>query len=269
MVVILKKIGIVIFFLLILTAVVMGILFKSVPSVSQNVTIDQSSVIVIDAGHGGADGGALSLAGICEKEYNLSIAKKLEALFADAGIKTVMTRTGDDIDLEYPEEQTPLERKRNDLKFRKEMAKEKNADLLISIHMNKFTSASVKGAQTFYDKTFPVSEEIAALIQSEFVRVLDPENRRKEKQADSSIYLMKNPHVPSVLVECGFLSNPEEEANLRDEAYQEKVAMCIYSGVMKYLNGEKKEKVPVETQNPQPSQKPDAIISDLIKEYYG
>lgn len=269
MVVILKKIGIVIFFLLILTAVVMGILLKSVPSVSQNVTIDQSSVIVIDAGHGGADGGALSVTGICEKEYNLTIAKKLEVLFADAGIKTVMTRTGDDIDLEYPDEQTPLERKRNDLKFRKNMPKEKNADLLISIHMNKFGSASIKGAQTFYDKTFPASEEIARLIQNEFVRVLDPNNKRKEKKAESSIYLMKNPNVPSVLVECGFLSNPEEEANLRDEAYQEKVAICIYSGVMKYLEGERTNEKGDESQKSNPSQSPDSIISDLIKEYYG
>ena len=215
---------------------------------------------------GNVDDGKSTLIGRLLHDSKMIYEDHLEAITKDS--KKVGT-TGDDIDLEYPEEQTPLERKRNDLKFRKEMAKEKNADLLISIHMNKFTSASVKGAQTFYDKTFPVSEEIAALIQSEFVRVLDPENRRKEKQADSSIYLMKNPHVPSVLVECGFLSNPEEEANLRDEAYQEKVAMCIYSGVMKYLNGEKKEKVPVETQNPQPSQKPDVIISDLIKEYYG
>ncbi len=269
MVVILKKIGVVIFFLLILTAVVMGMLLKSVPSVSQNVTMDKSSVIVIDAGHGGADGGALSVTGICEKEYNLAIAQKLEALFADAGIQTVMTRTGDDIDLEYPEDQTPLERKRNDLKFRKEMPKEKNADLLISIHMNKFSSTSVKGAQTFYDASFPASKEIARLIQNEFVSVLDPDNKRQEKQADSSIYLMKSPYVPSVLVECGFLSNPEEEANLRNEEYQEKVAVCIYSGVMKYLEGDKTGQSEQEVQNSEPSQTPDEIISNLIKEYYG
>jgi len=235
MVIIFKKAGLVAILIIMFTMITIGVMIKTAPAASKNVKIDKNSVIVIDAGHGGADGGALSSSGISEKEYNLAIAKKLETLFKKFKIKTIMTRVGDDITLSYPEDQTPLERKRADLVFRKELPKKTKADLLLTIHMNKFANSSICGAQVFYDKKFPQSEKIALAIQKEFTHVLDPNNKRQAKPVDSSIYLLKNPHVPSVLIECGFLSNPQEEAKLQSKKYQEKVARCIYSGIVKYF----------------------------------
>jgi N-acetylmuramoyl-L-alanine amidase len=236
MVIIFKKAGLIAVLIVIFTMVSIGVMIKSAPAASKNVKIDKKSVIVIDPGHGGADGGASSTAGICEKEYNLAIAKKLTALFTKYKIKTVMTREDDDITLTYPEDQTPLERKRADLVYRKELPKIKKADLLLTIHMNKFSDSSIRGAQVFYDTKFHESKEIALSIQNEFTHVLDPTNKRLSKPVDSSIYLLKNPHVPSVLIECGFLSNPQEEAKLRTKKYQNKIALCIYSGILKYLD---------------------------------
>ena len=233
MVVIFKKTGIIAVGVVLFCAILVGLMVRSSPNVSSRVMLSRSSVIVIDPGHGGIDGGAQSPDGRCEKDYNLAVAKALKKICDKAQIKTILTRDGDDLPLTYSPEQTPLSKKRQDLNYRRTLPKTKKADLLITIHMNKFQSTKAHGAQVFYDTHFEGSEQLAAAIQKELL-TLDPTNTRTSKPAESSIYLFKNPNVPTILVECGFLSNPEEEKKLRSSSYQKKLAQCIYQGILRY-----------------------------------
>lgn len=241
MVVIFKKTGVFAVAILVITSIIIGIMVKSAPAVSSQVIISRNSTIVIDAGHGGIDGGALSPNGLCEKDYNLAVAKELQRLFQKAKIKIIMTRSGDDLPLTYSGTQTPLEKKRADLNYRRTLPKAKKADLLITIHMNKFQNTRAHGAQVFYDSKFPVSAGIAQSIQKELIQSLDKKNTRTIKPAENSIYLFKSPYVPTVLVECGFLSNPEEEKKLRSSSYQKKIARCIYDGILQYITDQAKK----------------------------
>lgn len=189
-------------------------------------------VIVIDAGHGGRDGGAIGRNGTVEKNINLEIAKKLKAYIEENGDTCVMIREIDEG--LYSEYKTGETKKSQDMKKRKEIIREYNADALISIHLNSFPQAQYYGAQVFYPRGDKESEILAKYTQEELVKTLNRNNKRVEKSTDN-YYIILNNDIPSVLVECGFLSNPEEEKLLSNDEYQSKIAWAIYCGVMRYF----------------------------------
>lgn len=187
--------------------------------------------ILIDAGHGGEDGGATSCAGILESTYNLEIALRLEKVLQLLGYQTKMIRTGDYA--VHREGQTIAARKASDLRERVALANNTEGAVLISIHQNYFPESKYSGAQVFYADT-PESADFAKLLQSELRKILNPGSKRQEKKA-SGIYLMEHVSCPAVLIECGFLSNPQEEVLLRDSRYQKKLCGVIASVLGTYF----------------------------------
>ena len=196
--------------------------------------------IVIDAGHGGRDPGAIGRTGLEEKEINLDIAKRLKRLFARVGVYVVMTREAD-IDYGDVKESSSgeLTKKRRDILHRVRMANQSEADLLLSIHVNSFPQSIWSGAQCFYDNEHPASKVVAEKIQEQLVEKLGP-NRRRALAAD--YMLLKSTNIPSVTVEVGFLSNPREEQLLATAEYREQLAEAIFLGTIIYLAGGEGEK---------------------------
>lgn len=191
----------------------------------------QRFCVVVDAGHGGDDPGKVGVNGTLEKELNLAIAKRLAALLRQADVQVVMTRK-EDAGL-Y--DTGTSGKKVQDMKRRIALMEETAPDLVVSIHQNSYSDEAIKGAQVFYYTGSEEGQTLAQLIQKRMVSVLDPENHRVEKENDS-YYLLKKTSRPIVIVECGFLSNPQEEILLCDPAYQERVAWNIHMGILQYLN---------------------------------
>ena len=196
------------------------------------------SVVVIDAGHGGEDGGASSAAGLLEKDVNLSVSFALRDLFEAAGIPVVMTRTEDtllydrNVDFRGRKKALDLAARRIVAEKTAEAAAEDGgASLFISIHMNAFPAPQYSGMQVWYGTGSTASAEVADAIQSASLSLM-PNNHRKIKAAGSSIYLLDRIKTPAVLVECGFLSNPDEAELLSKEDYQRAVAAVIFAGVV-------------------------------------
>lgn len=193
------------------------------------------TTVVIDAGHGGEDGGAVSRTGVAESTLNLQIAIKLECLMGLLGYRTQMLRT-DDTSLADATAGSYSEKKISDLKKRVEIINGIPEALLVSIHQNHFDQTQYRGAQVFYHNC-PQSNALAQLTQENLRTALDLTNARQCKPADG-IYLMEHIQCPGILVECGFLSNPDEERLLRDFGYQNKIAIAVAASVSGYL-GEK------------------------------
>lgn len=194
-------------------------------------------VIVLDAGHGGPDGGASSREGLIEKDINLAVSLYLRDYLQQAGAIVVMTRE-EDKDLAAPDTRGYSKRKTEDLKTRVRFVEEQQANLLVSIHMNSIPSPRWRGAQTFYYPNHADSPGFAALVQEELTRNLENTDR-VAKPADQKVYLLEMVKIPSVLVEVGFLSHHGEARLLGNEAYQRKVAASIYQGILRYSSGEK------------------------------
>lgn len=195
----------------------------------------KNKVVMIDPGHGGIDPGAIGRTGVLEDNINLEIALKLRKLIEQSGGVGLMIRE-DDSGL-YSEGRARIRDKKNeDLKERHKMINESEADILISIHLNFFPQSQYYGAQCFYNSGDEEGKKLAELIQTELIDVIQNNNTRKAKSIDT-VYLLKNNKMPGVLVECGFLSNYEEERLLQDENYQEKLAWAIFMGMMKYFEG--------------------------------
>ena len=190
-------------------------------------------VIVLDAGHGEPDGGAVGTTGAKEQELNLKIALLTQEFLEQSGMKVIMTRTDDEGIQDSGK--TVRQKKRSDMSNREKLMNQSDADLFVSVHMNKFTDPKYSGPQVFYSLNGEQSEKMAKLLQEELIRVLEPEMHREVKQATGDIYLLKKAKVPAVLVECGFLSNREEEQKLLSEDYQKKTAWAIYASVVKYF----------------------------------
>lgn len=192
-------------------------------------------IVVVDAGHGGEDPGAVSAySGAKEKDINLIIAQKTKKLLEDAGYTVVMTRSEDV--LSYDDEKLSMTAKRRqDLIKRKKMMDESNADIVISIHLNSFSDAQYHGAQTFYTKESLSSKKLAISLQTALREILDPENDREALLKSDDIIITKNCKVTTAIVECGFLSNQDEEKKLVDDAYQAKIAESIKAGVDNYF----------------------------------
>lgn len=191
--------------------------------------------VIIDAGHGGMDGGAVSDDGILEKDINLSLAKRLRELFALADVNVVMTREDDSMLCEADSRH----KKRDDLENRVKIAKSYENAVFVSIHINKFPVEKYSGLQVYYSRANENSKRIAESVQAKTALVLQPQNTRKTKPADSSIYVLDNLDIPAVLIECGFLSNKREAALLSDAEYQEKLACVIFASVADAISNEK------------------------------
>lgn len=191
-----------------------------------------SKVIVIDPGHGGFDPGKPGIHGADEKHLNLQIGLKLRDYLEQAGAVVIMTRTTDD-DVDGME---GVKHKSKDMVERKKIAVD--GDIVVSIHQNSFSQPNVKGAQTFYSAKSPEGKELGTLIQKSIKEHADETNRREAK-SNNNYYVLKAMEIPAVIVECGFLTNPEEEAKLNDTTYQDKIAWSIYIGIIRYFENMK------------------------------
>lgn len=190
--------------------------------------------IVLDAGHGGEDGGASGCSQVPEKVINLKITQDLQQLLQPSGFHVVMTRTNDTSISDNLD--TIHERKVSDLHNRMKIIQSQENCIFVSIHQNQFPQSRYHGAQIFYSKNNGESKILAETIKSRIVGLLQNDNTREIKPATSSIYLLWNSQVPSILVECGFLSNEEECELLNNEDYQHKIAFSIYCGLMDYCS---------------------------------
>lgn len=196
---------------------------------------EQAETLILDAGHGGEDGGAVSVSGTRESQINLSIVLKLDDLLGMYGTAPVLLRDSD-ISLHDSDCVTLREKKVSDLKNRVEAIESVEQAVLISIHQNSYPDGRYHGTQSFYAPT-EGSEALAQQIQSAIQTSLQPDNNREIKQIPDTIYLMNHISCPAVLVECGFLTNEEEEARLRDEDYQRKLAAVLMSAWLNVSEG--------------------------------
>lgn len=184
-----------------------------------------SKVVILDAGHGGWDPGKTGTTGDNEKNINLQIAKKLKQYLEQGGAVVYMTRNSDE---------ALGEKKTEDMKERKNIVNESDGDIFISIHQNAFPKEAAKGAQVFYHKESEDGKRLAEEIQEALRECVDSENTRQAKE-NTNYYILKKTQIPSALVECGFLSNIEEERKLNTQQYQEQIAWAIYVGIMNYF----------------------------------
>ena len=189
-------------------------------------------VIVLDPGHGGEDGGAVSANGVRESGLNLEISLRTRDLLRFLGIPVVMTRETD-LSIHSPEAVTVSEKKISDLKNRVALVSDTENPILVSIHQNMFAESKYYGTQLFYADSDP-SRQLAEELQALFAAELDPSNHRRAKPCEN-VYLLSRISCPGVLVECGFLSNPKEEALLQSAEYQKKLAAVLAAGLMDSL----------------------------------
>ena len=206
-------------------------------TINTNSIISQSAniTVIIDAGHGGEDGGATGDDGTLEKDLNLDIAFKLRDMLLANGVRVIMTRT-QDILLYDRNDDYNGKKKVLDLKARLEVAKQNPDALFISIHMNAFPQKKYDGLQVYFPLGSIESEQLATFIQSGVKSTLQPQNLRRPKGAGSNIYLLnKNPNT-SVLIECGFLSNDQECAQLNDPNYRKQLALILCESIIKYIS---------------------------------
>lgn len=209
------------------------VLAFSILTISKNVfattTEKINYTIVLDAGHGGIDGGSEGVStGVKESELNLKVTKKLEKLLNNFGFNVVLTRTNAD----GLYSQLATNKKQDDMKKRKEIIQKSKPNMVVSIHMNSFPNKHERGAQVFYQVGEEISKQLAQTIQNEMIKNLV---EAREFCNHSDLYILQCTKNPSVVVEGGFLSNPEEEALLITDEYQEKLAYSVFCGILKFF----------------------------------
>lgn len=204
---------------------------KSSVDVSNENGNDTDNIIVLDAGHGGEDGGAVSSKGVVESDINLQFTEKLKYILSLNGYEIVMTRE-DDSDLADKSIDTVSGRKKSDMHKRLEIYNADIRNIAISIHQNIFPADSCKGTQVFYSTQVQSAKTLADNITDTVKKHLQPENQRISKPTSGSIFLLDNAKVPAVIVECGFLSNSEELKMLCDQDYQKKFSYCVFLGML-------------------------------------
>ena len=193
-------------------------------------SVTAQTVLVIDAGHGGEDGGAVSASGVPESNINLAIAQKTQLLLAFVGQVTIMTREGEEA-IYSPDAQTLREKKVSDLSNRVKLVNETAGSILLSIHQNSLPGSKVRGAQVFYNAVEP-TQQLAVSVQQALNSAVNHGSGKNAKQIDDSIYLMKNIRSPGILVECGFLSSPAEAELLQTDDHQRRLSAAIVSGYL-------------------------------------
>ena len=227
-------------YLIILTAILISfcvMMFSAFSNITAHTSADIDDdriTVIIDAGHGGEDGGA-EVDGVLEKDINLSIADKLADTLRLCGVRVTEIRD-EDISVYDDSAQSLREKKVSDLKHRVEIVNGSENNILVSIHQNKFDNSAYSGAQVFYSSNNDKSRVLAESIRNSVVSLLQNDNTRELKPANSDIYLLDNATVPAVIVECGFLSNDEERAKLLDSGYQSEMAYSIAMGVLEYID---------------------------------
>lgn len=205
--------------------------YEIIPVMSLPVT---NKVIILDAGHGTPDEGAESSSGTTEASLNLEITLKIQKLLESSGATVVLTRSDDNSIYEI-DAKTIAQKKVSDIKNRVKIGNSSSADVFVSIHLNKISDSNYSGWQTFYQKGSENSEKLANSIQASLNTTISKENMRVPHIL-TSVYIMKHVEIPITIVECGFLSNPEEEKKLQTDEYQEMLAWGIYNGIMDYFN---------------------------------
>lgn len=188
--------------------------------------------VIVDAGHGGNDPGKVGVNQALEKDINLSVAKMVKEYLEKEGVEVVMTRQED----KGLYQEGSQNKKVEDMKNRVLLIHETQPDCAVSIHQNSYPEEEVKGAQAFYYEDSAEGKRLAECIQEQMKARMDPENNREAK-GNTSYYLLKKTDCPLTIVECGFLSNPQEAQLLIQEDYQQKVAQAVCEGVMEYLRG--------------------------------
>jgi len=232
MIIVLKKQVIIIAAVFIALCAVLGVYAQNRADKARKLYRDIS--VVVDAGHGSPDGGAVGFSGTQEKDINLAIAENLRTVLESRGIPVIMTRTGDSGIYDKSAE-TIREKKRSDMNNRLKIINTSNAGLLISIHMNSFEDKKVNGVYIFYNKKNSEIKELAEKIQSNIHNATSAKTH-DVRVAENRLFLMKNASMPSILVECGFLTNPEEEKKLNTAEYREKIAWAIADAVSDYYS---------------------------------
>ncbi len=240
-----KKYDIILYFICIFVVLISTVIGNSYRLIADLKIDDTSSVVeitrspekttvILDAGHGGEDSGAVGLDGILEKELNLSLCRQIQDILTAFNIDVIMTRTEDKL-LYTDEQNIKGQRKMYDLKNRYLIAAERENVVFVSIHMNKFPEERYKGLQVYYSPNNLKSKELALSIQSSICNRLQKDNTRKIKEATSAIYLLDRLSCPAVLVECGFLSNAEDCDRLTNEKYRKQMAFIISSAIIENL----------------------------------
>ena len=191
-------------------------------------------IIVIDAGHGYPDGGAVGTGGTEEKDLNLKISKQIGEYFSKCGAHVIYTRYGDNA-ITSDLSANISEIKKSDMKKRIWIRDNSEADIFISVHMNKFHDSRYHGAQVFYNGDNDENKQLAECIRVSLKKYADKDNQRETKDCKDSLFILRNSKIPSVLVECGFLSNPAEEKLLVSESYQDKIAFAVFVGTLDFL----------------------------------
>lgn len=192
---------------------------------------EEQICIVLDAGHGGFDPGKIGVDGQKEAEINLAIAQKVKTYLEANDIQVIMTRESE----EGLYEEGAANKKVQDMKRRIEIMEQANPLATISIHQNSYTEEYVNGAQVFYYADSKDGEALAQYLQEALIEYLNPQNHRQKKE-NNSYYLLKKTQIPTVIVECGFLSNVQEAGLLSTEEYQDKVAWAIHMGILQFIN---------------------------------
>ena len=192
------------------------------------------TTVILDAGHGGEDGGAVGVNGVFEKDLNLEMSKTMAALLRSMGARVIETRTEDRL-LYTEEENIKGYRKVYDLRNRLKIAEANEDAIFISLHMNRFTDPKYSGMQIYYSKNRAESRVLADTLQSSVREHLSPDNNRKTKGAGESIYLLDRAENIALLVECGFLSNPEECEKLCTEDYRKQLSFVLVCGIINYI----------------------------------
>lgn len=203
-------------------------------SIMVSATPVSSKVVVLDAGHGKPDGGAESKNGITEEKTNLDIVLKLQKYLEESGSTVILTRS-DENGIYDLDKQTLKDKKVSDAKNRVKIGNESSADIFVSIHLNKGDSSKYNGWQTFYREDDENGKRLAKCVQDGLKGTIKIENKRTEN-AISGIYITDHVEIPITIVECGFLSNPQEEKKLVTEEYQNELAWGIYTGILNYFN---------------------------------
>ena len=207
---------------------------KSAKEVVSTVSLPVSNkTIVIDAGHGVPDEGAESSNGTTEAETNLKIALKLQKLLEQSGCTVLLTRSDENAIYDL-DSRTLKQKKVSDIHNRVKIGNESQADAFVSIHLNKIPQKQYSGWQTFYKQGSEEGRKLATSIQESLGKAIQKENNRLAKSIDN-VYIIKHVEIPISIVECGFLSNAEEEKNLLDNNYQDKLAWGIYNGIINYF----------------------------------
>lgn len=192
-----------------------------------------SKTIVVDAGHGGEDGGAVASDGVMEADINLKIALKLQNLLEQSGATVILTRS-DENAIYNLDKKTLRDKKNSDIKNRVKIGNNSSADIFVSIHLNKIPQSEYYGWQTFFKDGSEEGKRLATCIQNNLNEAIQKENKRVPLKINN-VYIIKHVEIPISIVECGFLSNPEEREQLEDNSYQNKLAWGIYNGVMDYF----------------------------------